>query len=542
MADDTKKSGKTQATADEAKEELPKMQRVEAQGNQGRVETSGTSGDPVWVRLSASSPRQPHELLWEMIRDRTQAIGFKNYSNFLEQVLCRDEEPCSTDDGIDYCPPGRRSYNIHGPDSYLLLKAATECFLMQECGRYDQRVVDVWQDFESGVRPSAPATPLNGQQVEAMRERYLTELGNGLEPKILPYYQIIRDRLSDVPLKNGIVLGAKANGNGDGCYGILRSRLSEPCMTELIWSYWHEEGMLVQTMNAIGLRFQNIRNPMLNDPLAHLTIDPLRALNNLLWGHIQDEQHRLTVVRRAYEYEHQYGINLLGKAVPKMSPVDRRSKFVEAFHNLLSAAARFFHEEDDLTKKADGFPLLNALKEVHMLLAEGAHNQYGDLPWTSRAEMMQIMWLLGRPEFREFLGGRIMVPYPEPWMDRVDAMKNLQGWTDTSISVFNSLATNGEELLLSIRFTNWSAIGDADVATAWTNYWRSDIQSYIHSYRTATGVDLAAAERSVDRTVLPAVLLSRRLGEQKSQRAALPPASAAGLAEPARALPDASVR
>ena len=31
-----------------------------------------------------------------------------------------------------------------------------------------------------------------------------------------------------------------------------------PCLLELIWSYWHEEAMLVQTTNAIALRFQNV--------------------------------------------------------------------------------------------------------------------------------------------------------------------------------------------------------------------------------------------------------------------------------------------
>jgi hypothetical protein len=34
---------------------------------------------------------------------------------------------------------------------------------------------------------------------------------------------------------------------------------NEPCLIELIWSYWMEEGMLVQTMNGIAQRFQNVR-------------------------------------------------------------------------------------------------------------------------------------------------------------------------------------------------------------------------------------------------------------------------------------------
>ena len=48
---------------------------------------------------------------------------------------------------------------------------------------------------------------------------------------------------------------------------------------------------------------------------------------------------------------------------------------------------------DDTTVVADGFPVLNALKEVHLLLTQGAHNQYGDLPWTARQEMLETLSL-----------------------------------------------------------------------------------------------------------------------------------------------------
>src|SRR5882724_6342810 len=150
-----------------------------------------------------------------------------------------------------------------------------------------------------------------------------------------------------------------------------------------------------------GRRGSNSSSP--NDPLGELEFDPLRPLNNLIWGFIQDEHNRLTVPRRAHEYLHHYGVSLVGKAVPDLNPADSRSKFIEAFHNLLSAAARFFKEDSDTTVIADGFPLLNALKEVHLILAEGAHNQFGDLPWTARAEMLMQQWLLAQPQMREFL-------------------------------------------------------------------------------------------------------------------------------------------
>ena len=83
---------------------------------------------------------------------------------------------------------------------------------------------------------------------------------------------------------------------------------------------------------------------------------------------------------------------------------------------------------------------------MHILLAEGAHNQFGDLPSTARHEMLMQQWLLARPEFREFLPTRIMVAYPEPWMDRVDAMKKLQGIT-YKISTWPL-----GEIILSVRY------------------------------------------------------------------------------------------
>ena len=171
----------------------------------------------------------------------------------------------------------------------------------------------------------------------------------------------------------------------------------------------------------------------------------------------------------------------------------------------------FFQQDDDTTVISDGFPILNALREVHIILAHGAHNQFGDLPSTSRIEMLMEMWLLARPEIREFLRGRIMVPYAEPWMDAVDHMKTLQRWTDTSIREFRNLGVFGEQLLLSIRYDNWSTYNNPNIARAWARNWRPEIQRYIHAYRATTGVDLNI--EPVDAT-LPATLLQRRLSAQ----------------------------
>ena len=226
------------------------------------------------------------------------------------------------------------------------------------------------------------------------------------------------------------------------------------------------------------------------DPLAELVIDPLRPLNNLLWGYIQNEHNRLTIPRRTYEYDSQYGLTLYGKAVPRLRSADSRSKFLEGFHNLLYRTSIFYREDADTTVIADAFPLLKAIREVHLILAEGAHNQFGDLPWTARIEMMIEQWLLARPEMQEFLRGRPMVPYREDWMGRVDAMKKLQGWTDTTITHFQELGMYGEQILLSIRYGDWIVVNNEDQAKNWARYWKPEIQGYIHAYRAATGVDL----------------------------------------------------
>lgn len=284
---------------------------------------------------------------------------------------------------------------------------------------------------------------------------------------------------------------------------------------ELIWSYWMEEGMLVQTMNAISRRFQNLRSGSF-DPLGNLTIDPLRPINNLLWGYIQDTQHRLTIARRNYEYEHEYGFRLLGRAVPDIEPAETRSKFIEAFNNLLHRCVMFFDEFDNLVRRPDPFKVLVCLQEVHLILTEGSHNQYGDMPATARVEMLMEQHLLANPVMQQFLGGRPMVAYPQPWMDRVDSMKSLQRWDPVSITYFYELANHGEAIIASIRNFPWATVANATIAGQWAQVFRNQIQIYIHAYRAVTEVDLSTkiGDPEAFKTI-PSVLIQRR--RQKEQ-------------------------
>ncbi|MFO7580373.1 MAG: hypothetical protein R6W74_09240, partial [Nitrosomonas halophila] len=474
-----------------------------------------------------------------------KAVGFNRYQDFINCILCRPEapeanqlDPCSTyrdpcsgkikNDPREYydSPPikikrhGLEMHpSIHGVDAYNLLKVATEAFLIFECGlaKKENNGSDYVMKRKGSIEEeiSVEQRRLGEQDITVgeIEEKLLAYLSNNGQAPTLPYLRrIVRQ-----------IVGLNTSRMEEKlpyCEAILQARLTCPSLLELIWSYWHEEGMLVQTLNAITLRFQN-RLSHSRDPLINLELDPLRPLNNLLWGFVQDEFNRLSVRRRAYEYDHHYGFTLIGKAIGDFRPADSRSKFIEAFHNLLYRAAMFYREDDDTTIHADAFALLNALREVHLILAEGAHNQFGDLPWTARREMLIMQWLLARPEMKEFLRGRHMVPYQEPWMGAVDDMRRLQGWGDTSITHFHELARYGEQILLSIRYGDWIDINDQEHARNWARYWRPEIQRYIHAYMATTGVDLSIeitdTRQASERFLQPSLHLQKKLAAQRSQ-------------------------
>jgi hypothetical protein len=364
------------------------------------------------------------QILWVAIRNRTRAVSFTRYQQFVNRLLRQDEKQWR-ENPVRQGTPKEQETPLDGEGTYRALKVATESILLLECGERVRGTND-------------------GQNYSPQSEAALDE------PPSLDH---------------------------------------GPQFVELIWSYWHEEGMLVQTMNAITRHLQDGRAD--DDPLAQLNVAPLRPLNDLLWGFILDDVHRLSAKRRAYEYEHQYGLVLFGKANRDVLPNAGPSRFPQAFHKLMHLCSRFFRSDDDTTVIADGIPVLDALKEVSLSLAEGAKNQFGDLPWTARAEMMMQQWILARPEVHDFLGSREMVPGLEAWIPQVDAMKRLQGWSDVPVTHFHDLAVYGEQILLSIRYSDWSG-GEQDSAKNWARYWRPELEGYTHSYRAVTGVDLTS--------------------------------------------------
>ncbi len=441
---------------------------------------------------------EPDAKLWDMIKGKTDDISFKKYEEFMT-YLCEGNTEVNKvlKEGLKgqiETLSGKRWLPFTDTDGYRTVKVLTEAFLLYNC------TIDL--ESNKGMEDYLEQTSKEGLST-------------------LPLLNNLRARFNDLDIKVnaiGDILDMLKDGSksvDQNCYGILKNSLVRPCFIELIWNYWHEESMMVQSLSAISRRFQNVRSGS-RDPLANLEIAPLRPLNNLLWGYIQDEQHRLSITRRAYEYDHHYGFTLKGKAIPTLNTADSRTNFLEAFHQLLNLCIKFYKEDDDTTVIADGFPILNALREVHLILSEGMHNQYGDLPFTSRVEMMSQQWLLARPEFREFLPTRNMVAYPENWMSRVAAMNTLQGWTGSSPVHFSKLGIYGEKILLAIRFGHWNDTGiDGDQAAIWATAFRNEIQGYVHSYRAVTGIDLTNTSGGKINAAPPSLHLQRRLQAQK---------------------------
>jgi hypothetical protein len=72
-------------------------------------------------------------------------------------------------------------------------------------------------------------------------------------------------------------------------------------------------------------------------------------------------------------------------------------------------------------------------------------------------------WVMARPEMRDFLQSRPMVPYTEAWMPQVDTMKTLQGWSDVTVTHFRS-GVFGAVALDSLRRLDRLNDGHAELA------------------------------------------------------------------------------
>ncbi len=317
------------------------------------------------VEVSLSRARQPNtadEILWVVIRNSANELAFNPYQDFMDALFSNPRieraanlEKKSVSDALDlHC----KTFAFSSIDAYRVLKIATELFVTTRCGVLRPpalRPDPVEEEARFGHRLGAVFATL--------WEDYLEPLGNfdGRTARILPYLDLIRRKLGDI----GAVRSSTAS-LVDQQAELIQDKLVHPILLELIWSYWMEEGMLVQSFNSITRRFQNLRTNGERDPLAQMEIDPLRPVNNLLWGYVQDEQGqpqraapgaRVRPPLRVHAARQGAGRAAHGRHAGRSS--SRRST------TCCTGACSSTQRDDDTTVIADAFPVLNALKETH---------------------------------------------------------------------------------------------------------------------------------------------------------------------------------
>ena len=251
-----------------------------------RPDSQSITGD-VNVSMRRTATEVTEDIgLWVVIRKSAEALSFKNYFRFVNHVLCGEPIGEPRDFETERFPAKQDRFDqlrqqrflpFTDAEAYRFLKVATEAFVVVNCGVALSNFQFKASDLDYVIRRVGKPVDLG-----PLWTSYLTAV-NGTSSLTLPYLALIRDKLRDVQLKSTVFPGVDG-GLPAECFGILRDKLTNPCLLELIWSYWHEEGMLVQSVNAIMRRFQNVRGPQDSDPLANLEIDPLRPLNSLLLG------------------------------------------------------------------------------------------------------------------------------------------------------------------------------------------------------------------------------------------------------------------
>ena len=144
-------------------------------GRVGPIEVAArpfAAGDDVAVTMKRTAvPPTADQALWVAIRNSTNALGFDNYSRFLDRVMCGDRRTTpaapSGKDLTDTLRQVKRRTALPFPnvDRYRLLKAATEVFLMIHCGvdADDFSATSTWTRRAGGCNRTVSAGDLEAE-------------------------------------------------------------------------------------------------------------------------------------------------------------------------------------------------------------------------------------------------------------------------------------------------------------------------------------------------------------------------------------------
>lgn len=449
------------------------------------------------------------------IRNATEAIDPDEHAKFIDEVLCQGEWNVAVErPSYEQDLHGRYSGqlprpDIYGPDAWNILMLATKIFLLLRAGvvRKTQNGIELidQESWDQQKDEELLGHSLTEQSLGELLKRYF-----GQQEVILPYYNQIVENLPSSTVGSPY------------CKTVLLERLRFPAAMELMFDYWLILGGVRGAMNGIVRRFINLHGPTDVDPLANFETSPLQPLSLLLGGYVQTEYQRLPLSRFDLEAQHQYGFTLGRKVVNRLRPADARFKFRFAFHDLLTAASRYYQESANTTIIPDTYPLFLKMQQVNQLLAESSGNNWLEVTFQSRAEMLSILWLMSRPEMTRFLHGRPMESQ-KPWEQVINDYNRLHGVEDTSIIHYHKLAKYGEQICLMLRLQAWNHPKvTPEYAKATLDYWRFAFKGYMNSYQAVTGVDLTAdatdARDAEDRHRQPSALIERRLAAGRPKR------------------------
>ena len=376
-------------------------------------------------------PFSADQELWFFIRRLTERMRFAEFHEFVQPRMVGAR-------GIDWTDTG----------AYELLQRLSIRFL--QIAADPQRAVANPRDPSFGeISPNTARAGVLGSYVSD-EDLDLAQPFLGFDGVLTGPFDPFPDDDDEDPvrrrLRNGNGNGHHGDGHGDdararaeqslraaGRRGLVTQfPLPNVPFVELIWAYWMDECGLAQTMNLILARFQNRRIGGGRDVLSRFNANPLLPIANLLWGFAEAEEGRLTVRRRAAEYRNMYGLPMQGKAVPPASAwIDDRSQFLSAFHNLLNATYRLLQ---GARRQDRGRRRVPAAVEPAGAAPRPGLRRAQPVPCPRPAHPAGVPRDAVDPRparVREFLGGPTMVPQEEQWMDRVDTMKELQGWSPT---------------------------------------------------------------------------------------------------------------
>ena len=347
---------------------------------------------------------------WTGIRNSTDALSFNTYLRFMDWIFCGGQPPTPGFEAKRFGAKNleykdlltKRFLPFTDSDAYRVVKAATEAFVMVNCGvlQGKDRLLQAFDRVRDNAyldRRDLPTPP--NELSEVFNDEYLVSVNRngGVLPYVLPYLAVIRKKLPDIPIKSIAFEDAVP---GRACRQLLRDIAREtrqplPVGTHLVLLARRRDARANGERHYPALPERtgtHFRGPAVQsgDGSAAPAQQPVLGLHP---GRAAPADGGTTPLRVRPPLRPAPGRQGRAEFPTRRHPVEISGSLSPP----VASRTVFYKQDDDTTVKADAFPVLNALKEVHLILSQGAHNQFGDLPSTARIEMLMQEWLLARP-------------------------------------------------------------------------------------------------------------------------------------------------